>query len=443
VNLNILYNNPLLRLAIILIMGIAAGRHINMPAAMADEGLSVTTISGITLMILLALTVMLRRFEKAASAMLICAVFTLGIFLIKSERNTYSVPYAQQIERFMEERRMELSDIYQLNGLQGDEYAIVAAMTLGEKERVSQELKEIYNTTGASHLFALSGLHLGIIFMLLQIMRPDWLIFHLKRTRRVAQAIFVLLLIFTIWAYVLLVGCHPSIMRAAIMLTTYALTKEISRHPENIAVLTFTAALLLTIYPEWLFDIGFQMSFMAMLSLTLIYIPLQDALFNKETVQPTEALPRVGLWLRNFLIRMCLLSTCAQIGVGPLILLYFGRFSTYFLLTNLFVPILTTSIIYLAVTTLILGTLASFTATAVTLTVILSHILQWLTTAITFLVKIFNAYLTWIYTLPYSSIGNIHINAAQTLIIYLITFATLMLLYHLHHGLRRRLGRIQ
>lgn len=432
-----LYSHPLLRLIAVGILGIAIGDAMQASPLLESHNISITTLSGYALMLCLFCAAIFRRYEKIASIAIICAMFTLGIFLIKSERHTYAIPYASEIEQMMEEKRMELSNIYQAQGLTDDEYAIVAAMTLGERYRVSAELREVYSITGASHLFALSGLHLGIIYMLLTMLRPSTLIFRLKHFRKPLQLLFTLFLLSTIWAYVLLVGCHPSIMRAAIMLTTYTIARHLSQHPESISVLAFTCALLLVIYPEWLFDVGFQMSFMAVLSITILYVPLRNKLFTNTTLIHPRFLQPMWGFFRTFFLQMLLLSFCAQIGVTPLIILYFGRFSCYFLLTNLFTPILTTLIIYLAVTMLVLGSLSSFIPTLCAIP------LSCLTTMLATCVKFFNSYLTWIASLPYSSIDQIHINAPQTFLLYVIITNLCLLTYHLHHGLRRRMNKIQ
>ena len=432
-----LQSHPLLRLIAVLITGIAVGYGMQTPQFLLQHGISVTTACCYALLASLLISALLRRHCRVASVALLSATFLLGIFLIKSERHTYTVPFAPQIEQFMEESRAELSAIYQTQGLSDDEYAIVAAMTLGERQRVSTQLREIYSITGASHLFALSGLHLSIIYMMLTLLQPKLLLFKLRRLRRPLLMLFVVLQIVTIWAYVLLVGCHASLMRAAVMLTTYTIARQMSRHPENISVLAFTCALLLAIYPEWLFDVGFQMSFMAVLSITLLYIPLRNKLFTDPSALRPEFLQPLWKFFQTFFLQMLLLSFCAQIGVAPLIALYFGRFSCYFLLTNLLVPILTTLTIYLSLSILLFGLLSTW------MPALCGSLLSWLVPCVIACVKTFNGYLTGIASLPYSSIDGIHINVIQTFLIYIIIFCSCMLAYHLHHGLRRRLNRVQ
>ena len=152
----------------------------------------------------------------------------------------------------------------------------------------------------------------------------------------------------------------------------------------------FTLFLMLVIWPEWLFDVGFQMSFMALASIILLFLPLNRWL--------TDTMPHKWCYtLLRLLLQTMLLSTCAQIGVAPLIAHYFHRFSTYFLLTNLPVPLFATLIIYCAMALLFLAS-TPFTI----LTSAAAGALRWLASAQ-------NDYLTWISSLPHASIDNIQI----------------------------------
>ena len=406
-----------------LIAGIAVGGSLLAPGISLSNGMSITAVSAYIALTAVLLAAVMRKYNGVATSLLLCAVFFLGVLLIKSERHTYSVPFEEQVVSSMGEKRTELVDTYQQCGLQNDEYAVVAAMTLGERSSVSRELKETYNISGASHVFALSGMHLGIIYALLTLLLPWKQTTRLGRMRRPSQLTLAMILVAALWTYVLLVGARPSIMRAAIMLTVYTIARRMSRQPDGFSVLLFTLAFLLVIWPQWLFDIGFQMSFMAVASITLLFVP-----FNRWL---TERYPR--LWhiapLR-IIAQTAILSTCAQIGVAPLIALYFHRFSTYFLLTNLPVPLLASVIIYLSI---LLLTCASLHFTLVTPFV--AGVLKYVT-------SLLNHYLAWVSSLPYASIDGIYTNKVQTFLVYVIIVCFCMIVYRLHHGVRRRLGEV-
>ena len=414
---------PLASLCVMLVIGIAVGYSTESPSFLLQHGVSLSTLSASFVLLLLLASTLLRRYDRCSTALLLGAVFCLGIFLIKGERHTYAVPFYDDIAGYMENKRSDLVESYRQCGLDGDEFSVVTAMTLGERQYVSHSLRNSYNISGAAHVFALSGMHLGIIFMLLTMLTPRRLVFGMGRTYRFMSFLLVLLQVVTLWTYVMLVGARPSIMRAAVMLTVYAICRQMARRPDNLSVLFFTLFMMLVVWPEWLFDVGFQMSFMAVGSIALLYKPLNAKLL---ALLPFK-------WYRTplrILSQTMLLSTCAQIGVAPLIALYFHRFSTYFLLTNLPVPLLATFVIYLSILMLVCAAMPfAYLTTAG----------AWLLQHVAYLL---NHYLAWIATLPYASIEGIYINKAQTIIIYVIMACACMLVYHLYHGLRRRLGEV-
>ena len=412
---------PLLTICVMLSAGIIVGHYAGLHDFIATHTpLSVTAISGIVTLVMVSAAAMLRTSDRLATLLLLASTFSLGVFLISNDNNSYCFSFTNTITEYANNCRTRLLTVFSTCGLQHDDYAIVTAMTLGERGMISHDLREAYSISGASHVFALSGMHLGIIYALLSALLPRRLMFVLGRWHTLGDWLLTLLLTITLWAYVVLTGCHPPIIRAAIMLSIYAITRQTARQPRSSSVLIFTLFLMLVIWPEWLFDVGFQMSFMALASIILLFLPLNRRL--------TDTMPHKWCYtpLRLFLQTM-LLSTCAQIGVAPLIAHYFHRFSTYFLLTNLPVPLLATLIIYCAMALLFLAS-TPFTI----LTSAAAGALRWLASAQ-------NDYLTWISSLPHASIDNIQINTMQTVTAYAITVCLCMLAYHLRHLLRKRL----
>lgn len=203
--------------------------------------------------------------------------------------------------------------------LADERYAVLAAMTLGDKSALSKELRDTYSITGASHVLALSGLHLGIIYFLL-----SWLTIGRKRRWFWSQVVLVL----GLWAFAFLVGLPVSVVRSATMFSAFALFSLGGRRPMSLGVLSFAAIVILFQNPYALFDVGFRLSFMAVLGI-LLFMPLFSCIVTPRWVQ--------SHWLGGRLWSLTSVSVAAQLGVVPLIAFYFGRFSTYFLLTNLVV----------------------------------------------------------------------------------------------------------
>lgn len=236
---------------------------------------------------------------------------------------------------FFLKQREKLLERYRQQGLEDDAYALVAAMTLGDKTAIDKDLRQTYNISGAAHVLALSGLHMGIIYAALTLLTFG------RRRRIVTQALIVIAL----WAFVFLVGMPASAVRAAAMLSLYALLTLGYREKASINALAFTALVMLSISPYTLFDVGFQMSFLAVLSI-LVWTPVLN-----DWVSPT--LQRRWPPLR-WAWGLTVVTLAAQLGVVPLIAYYFGRISTYFLLSSFVAIPAVTVIVWLALATLLI-----------------------------------------------------------------------------------------
>ena len=151
---------------------------------------------------------------------------------------------------------------------EGDRRAVVLAMTTGERSEISQELRESYSASGASHLLAVSGLHIGIAFMLINILLlPLVLLRHGNVVRSV-------LAIALVWLYVWLCGMSPSAVRAAIMFSFLQFSLSSLREYDSVNILSTTAFAMLAFNTHLLFDISFQLSFVAVAAIVLWAMPL-------------------------------------------------------------------------------------------------------------------------------------------------------------------------
>lgn len=210
-------------------------------------------------------------------------------------------------------------------------YAVIAAMTLGDKSYLSRQTRDLFNLSGGAHVLALSGLHLGIIYAVLTLLLP------LSRRRKwLSQA----LILTAIWTYTLIVGMGASVVRAAAMLSVLSVGIVLSRGRASLNTLSLAAIVMLSADPMSLWDVGFQLSFMAVLGILLFY----RFLFGLVPVR--HRLTR-ALW------GMTAVSLTAQVGTAPLVMYYFGRFACYFLLTNTIVVPAATIIVYGAVVMLL------------------------------------------------------------------------------------------
>ena len=224
----------------------------------------------------------------------------------------------------LRERLMRLSyrlqSDYMYTAFSRDELGVLAALTLGNKRMLSDEVRSIYTDAGVAHVLALSGLHVGVIYAMLAFVMRGVL------RRRSLRWLRDLLIVFVLWMFALMVGMSASVVRAVTMCTLYILARWVSRDSSSINTLSLAALLMLLVRPFYLFDIGFQLSFMAMASILWLE-PYLEKLFI------SQLLPRVC----TYFIGIICMSLAAQLGTFPLSLYHFGTFPTYFLLTNLLV----------------------------------------------------------------------------------------------------------
>ncbi|MGY6744611.1 MAG: ComEC/Rec2 family competence protein [Cecembia sp.] len=193
---------------------------------------------------------------------------------------------------------------------------IAKALLLGQKKTLDKELSDAYATAGAMHVLAVSGLHVGIIygFFFLWI-KP----YRLGIRKRVLYLSTIILLI---WAYALLTGMSPSVMRAATMFSIMALAQMKARNPSIFNAIALSALILLVFDPMLIYAVGFQLSYVALLGILLIQpILVKIWLPANKILEYAWQISTVGL--------------AAQVATFPLSAHYFHIFPTYFLLSNL------------------------------------------------------------------------------------------------------------
>jgi competence protein ComEC len=341
---------------------------------------------------MVAIALLLWRYKMMQSlAILLCFLF-LGMFLVQRQQtladHSQTVSRMDRSKTYFMQQREKLLARFSDNGIDGDAYAVVAAMSLGDKSALTRNLKDTYSVSGASHVLALSGLHLGIIYMLFSLFLP----------RRRWPALSQLVIILFIWAFVFLVGMSVSVVRSAVMLTVYGLLSIGNRDKMSINALAFTAIVMLIWNPSWLFDVGFQMSFMAVLAI-LLFVPLFEDVFSAEYLMEHRWIKRI--W------GLVTVSCSAQLGVAPLIAFYFGRFSTYFLLTNFIVIPAAMVILWLSIVVLVFPSLA--------------YILL-------YIVELLNIALSRISAIPGASIDGLHPSVIQVVLVYILIFCSYLLI---------------
>lgn len=217
-----------------------------------------------------------------------------------------------------------------------DSRQVALALLLGQKQNLDPAIREAYSETGVMHILAVSGLHVGIIYAIF--------LFLLKviRLKKHQTKYYLLAVIGIIWLYAFLTGLSPSVLRAATMFSLITLGQMRDRKPSIYNVLAFSAMLLITVNPDVIFDVGFQLSYLAVIGIVLI----QPLILNWWL--PSS---KVG----EYFWQMTSVSIAAQLVTFPLSVYYFHVFPTYFLIANLFVIPISFLIMQVGVPLMILG----------------------------------------------------------------------------------------
>lgn len=286
--------------------------------------------------------------------------------------------------------REKIISLYRELGFNGDELAVLSALTIGDKTELSESIRESYSVAGTSHILALSGLHIGLLYALLFfILQP------VAKRGNAGRCLRSLFLIVLLWAFAFFTGFSPSVVRSVTMFSILALADMFGRQSFSLNTLAATAWFMLLCNPAWLFDVGFQLSFVAVTSILLI----QQPIYRLFTIKS-----RIGKYVWGLMS----VSIAAQLGTAPLVLFYFSRFSTHFLLTNLGVIPLVTIILYIAVFMLLLTPI--------------SWIQTYVAEGVKKLLEILNLFVRWVEQLPYSSIDGIWLYQLEVFGIYVSLF---------------------
>lgn len=207
-------------------------------------------------------------------------------------------------------------------GFKNDELAVVNALLLGQRQNLTSELQQSYIGAGAIHILAISGLHIGIILLILTaVFKP---LHYFKHGKFVATTLVIIIL----WLYAILAGLSASVVRAVAMFTAIAIAMQVNRPSSTFKTLVISMFFLLLFNPYYLFEVGFQLSYLAVFSIVWIQ-PKIYHLWNPK------------FWLLDKLWQLLTVSTAAQIGVLPLSLFYFHQFPGLFFVSNLvIIPVL-------------------------------------------------------------------------------------------------------
>ena len=267
-----------------------------------------------------------------------------------------------------------------------DAAALASTLILGYRADLSKEIVDAYSKTGTMHVLSVSGMHVGIVFLVLSVLLKP-----LGRNQRL-RLIRACLIISIIWFYSLLTGFSAPVCRAAVMLSFVVLGKALNKSQNTYNLIAISAFFLLLYNPFYLMDAGFQLSYLAVIGLVYFHPKIYQMIFIRNKILDHA-------W------SYCALSIAAQLATFPISLYYFHQFPVYFLISNLFIVLPVAIIMYVGIAFLFIP----FSIIIISL----GWFLNWL-------INLTNEFLYYIEHLPYSSLGGIWISTFQYIMIYMI-----------------------
>lgn len=220
---------------------------------------------------------------------------------------------------------------------------LVKALLTGDKSDLDKEVIEVFRDSGAAHILALSGLHLGVLYLILA--RLTMPMGNSPLARRLRYSLIIGAALF----YSIMTGAAPSIIRAFLFITINETARLLGRKREPVRVLLAALTIQLALKPDVIASVGFQLSYMAMAGIFLLFPSLERIYPAPSGSGLSKINPFRKIW------SAAMLSISCQVFTGPVAWYYFRTFPKYFILTNLLALPLTSAIMTLSVATIALS----------------------------------------------------------------------------------------
>ncbi|CAG0950608.1 MAG: ComEC/Rec2 family competence protein [Bacteroidetes bacterium] len=314
--------------------------------------------------------------------------------LIKNTRSNLLTRYAGSL-------RKKLISMFSEFKIEGKQLAVALALVLGYKDEIDAQLKRSYSSSGAMHVLAVSGLHVGIIFLIVS------KLFFFIENKKYGKFIQLFFLLLALWFYALLTGLSPSVLRAATMFSFMAIAKATHRNTNFFNTLASSAFFLLLINPFIIMEVGFQLSYLAVIGIVVFYPWIYSILKIKNKII-------------DYVWSITSVSLSAQLVTFPLSLLYFHQFPTYFLFSNLVVIPMALLILPASI---LLFLISPF-----------KYIASYLAMGINRLLIILNQFVEYVESFPNALIQNISFSVFETWMLYLFLFFIICFGWYKRYG---------
>ncbi|UZR92938.1 ComEC/Rec2 family competence protein [Chondrinema litorale] len=314
-----------------------------------------------------------------------------NIVILNSNKDFSLLGFAYKLRHYFKEC------FYKYIG-EGEELAIALALVLGIKDQLDFELQQAYAGVGAMHVLAVSGLHVGIIYQLLSVF-----LFFFKNKRK-GKWLFGICLATFLWFYAAITGFSPSVVRATTMFTLVLIADVINRKSSIYNTLAISALCMLIINPYYFFQVGFQLSYIAVFGIVYLYPKIYN-LIKRSLNYPIDKLWQISA-----------VSIAAQIATFPVSLYYFHQFPVYFLVVNPVVIIVATLVVWLGIF------LPLFSITITPLAILTGKIIE-------VLISGMNEAIYFVNTFPFSQTTPLAPDIFEVILIYIILYLVIQFLF--------------
>lgn len=344
-----------------------------------------------------------------------------------SENNSYKIGEKSNWGLDVTRGRLNMMERFQSAFSLNQASQLGISLLFGERNSLDSDLIRDFKNTGVMHVLAISGLHVGILFMMLQ--------FLFKWIPRIPRELLILL---CLWGFALLSGLSASVFRAVLMFTIVSVARLYRRQPYSMNTVGFAMLFSLCLNPKWIYDIGFQLSYAAVFSILFFY-----PIFKKYTYSKW--------WAFRYFKDLVAVSIAAQVGIFPLLLFYFHQFPWYFLLGNIVAIPLVTLLLFSGFIILF------FSFVWLDLAKLVAYVFEWLSQLLVYGIKVVNGLpfgtsdnVVFHYTLLFSlglflfSLGVClkRFNSKKILIVLVAIFIVQLNVFFIDYNLRRESGLI-
>jgi len=220
--------------------------------------------------------------------------------------------------RYAERLRKIFLGLLETSGVQNEQFAVASALLLGQRDYLDAETVQAYSNAGAMHVLAVSGLHVGILYLVL-----NFILGFMDRWKQ-GRAFRCIIVLGALWMYAMVTGLSPSVLRATVMFSFVILAVATNRKSNIYNTIAASGLLLLIIDPFLLFHVGFQLSYLAVLGIIYFQPKIYRIVHFKNKVL-------------NYTWKITTVSVAAQLATFPICIYYFHQFPVYFLISNLIV----------------------------------------------------------------------------------------------------------